>query len=309
MSWYRIRTVSQMCGVSTATLRAWERRYGVPAPARTASAYRLYTDADIALIKSMRERVNEGIAAAEAARMVLAQSSGATTTPAPESDPFSTAADRIVDATMRFEPDALEVEITRALTLGPAVTIFDRTLAPALTRIGDLWHAGTVTVAQEHFASQLLVGVLIDVLRLVQPADSSRRVAFACFADEEHTLGLYGVALRFASWGFRTMILGARTPPSAIARVVETLSPDLVALSVTMAPAAPRARELVDAYADACRGVPWVVGGAAAEGMRTWIEGRGGMAAGGDGADLRRVVDRALTQRRRRGRAEASASG
>jgi MerR family transcriptional regulator, light-induced transcriptional regulator len=301
VSWYRIRTVSQLCGVSTATLRAWERRYGVPSPARTASAYRLYSDADVALIKTMRDLVNEGMAAAEAARKVLAATTGSSPAAPDEIDPFTAAADRIVEATVRFDPDGLELEVNRSLSLGPAVTIFDRTLGPALRRIGDLWHQGTVTVAQEHLASQIMMGTLIDLLRLTQPSDSARRIALACFADEDHTLGLHGVALRFASWGFRTMLIGARTPPPAVARVVETLSPDVVALSVTMSPPPPRARELVDAYADACRATPWVVGGEAAEGMRGWVESRGGMVAGHDLGDFRKTLDRVLTGRRRRG--------
>lgn len=307
MSWYRIRTVSQLCGVSTATLRAWERRYGVPSPARTASAYRLYSDSDVALIKTMRDLVNEGMAAAEAARKVLDASTGALPTAPDEIDPFTAAADRIVEATIRFDPDGLELEVNRSLALGPAVTIFDRSLGPALRRIGELWHEGTVTVAQEHFASQIMLGALIDLLRLMQPSDASRTVALACFAEEDHTLGLYGVALRFASWGFRTMLIGARTPPPAVARVVETLSPDLVALSVTISPPPPRARELVNAYADACRATPWVVGGEAAEGMRGWIEPRGGIVVGRELGDFRKTLDRVLMEKRRRG-AEAKPS-
>ena len=78
----------------------------------------------------------------------------------------------------------------------------------------------------------------------------------------------------------------------------------MVALSVTIAPAPPRARELVDGYADACPSTPWVVGGHAAEGMRAWIEARGGMVAGADGAELRRNLDRALSQKKRRSSGE-----
>jgi DNA-binding transcriptional MerR regulator/methylmalonyl-CoA mutase cobalamin-binding subunit len=303
MSWYRIRAVSQLVGVSTATLRAWERRYGVPTPARTASAYRLYSEADVQLIRTMRDLVQQGMAPAEAARLVTTEK------PAPampatseDQDPFAAARDRIVEATVRFDPDALELEVGRTLSLGPAVTIFDRALGPAMQKIGDLWHSGTITIAQEHLASQMMLGTLSDLLRLAQPADASRRVALACFADEDHAVALHGVALRFASWGFRTVMIGPRTPPAAIGRVVETLSPDVVALSVTMAPAPPRARELVDAYADACRATVWIVGGQAAEGMRGWIEGRGGLVAAPTMPDMRKQIDRALMERRRNGK-------
>jgi DNA-binding transcriptional MerR regulator/methylmalonyl-CoA mutase cobalamin-binding subunit len=308
VSAYRIRTVSQLTGVSTATLRAWERRYGVPTPARTASAYRLYSEADVALVRRMSDLVKQGVSAAEAARSVLAASERDVPTSAGELDPFAAAHARIIDAVVRFDPDALELEAKRVLSLGSGLVIFDRVIGPALRRIGELWHEGVITIAQEHLASQLILETLMDLLRLSQPAGSSRRVALACFSDEDHVLGLYGAALRFASWGFRTMILGARTPPSAIARVVSSLDPDVVALSVTIPPSPALGRELVDGYADACRTTPWIVGGDAAVGLRSWVEARGGLFGGGDPQDLRRGLDRAIAEKRRRLAGKDSAS-
>lgn len=302
MSRYRIRAVSELVGLSTATLRAWERRYGVPVPARTASAYRLYSDEDLQLLRRMRDLVEGGMAPAEAARQALEESPAAPASGVVDDDPFAAARERIVEATVRFDPDALQLEVGRALALGSALPIFERTLGPALARIGDLWHEGAITIAQEHLASALVGNTVADLVRLSQPSEGGRRVVLACFADEDHVLALQGAALRFASWGFRTVMIGARTPPAAIARVVETLAPDVVALSATLAPAPPRARELVDAYADACRGAVWVVGGQAVESMRAWIDARGGMVADGAPADLRRQIDRALGERKKKPR-------
>ena len=45
---YRINAVAEMTGVPAPTLRAWERRYGIPRPGRSESSYRLYSDADVA---------------------------------------------------------------------------------------------------------------------------------------------------------------------------------------------------------------------------------------------------------------------
>ncbi len=309
LSLYRIRTVSELTGVSSATLRAWERRYGVPAPSRTASAYRLYSDEDVALITRMRDLVKLGTAPAEAARALLgepvigATNGGYTGGPGGfvEKDPYVAATDRIIDAVRRFDPDGLEEEVSKALTLGPAVVIYERTIGPALIQIGDLWHSGDVTVAQEHLASNVLGATLVHLLRLAQPADAMRRIVLACFADEDHVLGLYGAGLRFASWGYRTLMLGASTPPAAVARVVDALAPDIVGLSATMMVPPPRARELVDAYADACRVTPWLVGGDAAETMRSWIEDRGGLCVGRDLAGARQAIEKAvLTNKRQR---------
>jgi len=309
LSLYRIRTVSELTGVSSATLRAWERRYGVPAPSRTASAYRLYSDEDVALIIRMRDLVKGGTAPAEAARalhgdvVIGATDAGVISagTQFVEKDPFVMATERIIDAVRRFDPDGLDDEVAKTLTLGPAVVIYDRTIGPALIQIGELWHAGAVTVAQEHLASNVLGATLVHLLRLAQPSDAMRRVVLACFADEEHVLGLYGAGLRFASWGYRTLMLGASTPPAAIARVVDALAPDLVGLSATMMVPPPRARELVDAYADACHSTPWLVGGDAAESMRSWIEDRGGLCVGRDLFGSRQLIEKAvLTHKRKR---------
>ncbi len=299
MNLLRIQAVAELLGVQAATLRAWERRYGVPSPSRTASAYRLYSEGDVEVIKTMRDLVARGVAPAEAASQVLATRSAAR--PVEAQDPFAESCERVVQATVAFDPDALALELSRALMLGPAISIYERTIAPALRRIGELWHAGRITIAHEHLASQALTWTSSDLLRLTQPVDTSRRIALACFADEDHQLGLYGAALRFASWGFRAVMIGARTPPAALGRVVETMRPDAVALSTTIAPDPPRARELVDAYADACRGTLWLVGGQAAEGMRPWVEARGGLIAEATPVKMRQQVERAIAEHKRGG--------
>jgi methanogenic corrinoid protein MtbC1 len=217
-----------------------------------------------------------------------------------EKDPYVVATERIIEAVRRFDPELLEEEVSKTLTLGPAVVIYDRTIGPALIKIGDLWHAGAVTVAQEHLASNMLGGTLVHLLRLAQPSDADRRIVLACFADEAHVLGLYGAGLRFASWGYRTLMLGASTPPAAIARVVDALAPELVGLSAVMMLPPPRARELVDAYADACHSTPWLVGGDGAESMRSWIEARGGLCVGRDLSGSRQSIEKAVLAGKRK---------
>lgn len=306
MSRYRIRAVAELTGVSTATLRAWERRYGVPTPSRTASAYRLYGDEDVALVTQMRDLVESGVAPAEAARALREHATGTTETTG-ETDPYQLAADRIVDAAQRFDVEMIREEVTRSLALGPAVAIFDRALAPALVRIGDLWHKGQLTVAQEHLVSNVLLGRVNQLLELIQPVDSTRKVVLACFEEEEHVIGLYGAAIHFAAWGYRSVFLGARTPPDAVARVVGTLKVDVVALSTTCAPPVAKARALVDAYADACRGVPWLVGGHGLDSMSKFVVARGGIPADLSFPELRKTVDRAIRgERRSQGPASAA---
>jgi methylmalonyl-CoA mutase cobalamin-binding subunit len=96
-------------------------------------------------------------------------------------------------------------------------------------------------------------------------------------------LGALGAALHFASQGARIVMLGAMTPPAAVADAVRGTRPHLVGLSMSLPPAT--TPHLFAAYALACAGTPWVVGGAAAAGLRVEIEDAGGIVAIGRAAD------------------------
>lgn len=289
---YRIQSVAEMTGVSAATLRAWERRYGVPAPRRTSSAYRLYSDRDVELIRRVRELCDSGMAPSEAARVVLASAGEPQPTAhSVELDADELAVQKILDAVEKFDADMLEAAVKNALFLGPATALFDRIFSPALEQIGQRWHEGTVSVAQEHLASEILGNALRHLLRLAQPERANRQALLACFADEEHSAPLYGIGLRFAEWGIRSVLLGARTPPHAIRHAVSEVHPDIVGLSLTIVPPAYRARELVDGYAEACGKTPWLIGGLGAEKLRDQIEARGGHVAPSNADKLRALVD------------------
>ncbi len=300
---YRIHAVSQLTGVSTATLRAWERRYGFPSPSRTTSAYRLYSDFDVDLLKRMRALVESGIAPNEAARELLESSSQTLTAPllTEVEDPYQTASARIVEAAARLDTTALNREVRRALLLDSGLVAFERILRPALVEIGERWHRGEVSIASEHFASHVISAATLDLLRMITIPVDAPTVLLACFAEENHVLPLYGAALELATWGFRPIILGARTPPSAIARANQALKPDIVGLSCTLAPEpASAARELVDAYADACPNTPFVVGGMGSKELEHWIVARGGKVMPASSSERRRLLDHLVAAGRSR---------
>ena len=289
---YRIQSVAEITGVSAATLRAWERRYGIPAPRRTASAYRLYTEQDIELIKRVRELCDSGIAPSQAAQMVLATRSSREEFTHLEFDTHELAIQKLLAAVEKFDADMIEAAVKHALFLGPATTLFEKVFGPALQQIGQRWHEGSISVGQEHLASEIIGNALRYLLRLSQPEAPERTAVLACFADEEHVTPLYGVALRFTEWGFRTVMLGPRTPPQAIRHAVTEVHPDIVGLSLTIVPPALRLRELIDGYAEACGKTPWLVGGSGVDRVRELVEARNGALVPADRSKLHQLVDR-----------------
>src|SRR5690348_6366009 len=123
---YRIQTAAELCGIPAPTLRAWERRYGVPVPRRTASAYRLYTLEDVELLRRMRDLVEQGVSPAEAARVVLASRAPISEHEAAPIDGLEVAQERIIGAMQRWDAQGIDVELTRLSMLLDAQTFYEK---------------------------------------------------------------------------------------------------------------------------------------------------------------------------------------
>lgn len=278
---YRIQIAAELSGVPSATLRAWERRYGVPTPQRTVSAYRLYTAEDIAQLRRMNELVLSGVAPSDASRMVLAtQVDSHVARPSTEGDLFELPQQRLLAATQRWDSDGIDVELARLLYLVDAQTLYTRVLSPVLSEVGERWAAGELSIAQEHLLSEKIELTLRGALRTLDRREGPLAVV-GCVDGEEHVIGLLGAAIRLVTSGWRVMVLGASTPPAAVGDVVRSMAPRLVGLSVTRPPANPR--PLFRAYAKALPRTPWVVGGAAADHVAAAVSSAGGALAAAPG--------------------------
>jgi methanogenic corrinoid protein MtbC1 len=245
------------------------------------------------------------MAAAEAARRVLASASGVADALQQGADPYQKMIRGMILSISQLDDVALEEQLQRALLLGTTTTLFDRVLAPTLVRVGQLWHDGRLSIAHEHFATQRIGKLVRDLTRLAIGGEDAEPALVACFADEDHEIGALGVALRLGTWGMRPIFFGARMPPAGVRTAVEAIGPKLVALSVTLAPERARARELVDGYAGACGAIPWMVGGAGVESIADLVANAGGLRAPSDSEALRAAVRSALGRAPRRGATRA----
>ena len=103
-------------------------------------------------------------------------------------------------------------------------------LIPYLRDLGERWAAGTATVAQEHFASNLIRARLLGLAQGWGAGGSSTSVA-ACLPGEAHDLGLVMLSLLMARRGWRVTFLGADTPFDSLESTVRTLRPSVVVLA------------------------------------------------------------------------------
>ncbi len=243
----------------------------------------------------MKAACDGGMSAAEAARSVRRVRDAETTTETVaqsiDRSAFEGAQNLLLDAIERLDDEALEARLRQVMFLGNATTILDDVLSPTLVEVGRRWHAGEISIAHEHFASHRFATALRDLARLSSGSPGATPVLLAGFADDEHELGLLGLAVRFGAWGLRPVVLGARTPPGALRNAIDSVHPALVGLSVTLTPNGGRARAIVDDYALACGSTPWLVGGPGAAPIAELVRSRGGIADPRDPVKLRSIVD------------------
>jgi MerR family transcriptional regulator, light-induced transcriptional regulator len=239
----RIGELARRTGASPELLRAWERRYGLLRPTRSQGGFRLYTAADEERIRRMKEYLARGVAAAEAARLAADAEpppGAETSTPAvlaPETTadgppPLQAAARELAGALDRFDEEQAHAMLDRLLAAYRIETILRDLLVPYLHDLGERWAGGEVSVAQEHFASNLLRGRLLGLARGWGQGRGPTAV-LACLPGEQHDLGLIAFGITLYRRGWRIIYLGPDTPIATIGQATDSIAPDLVVLAGT----------------------------------------------------------------------------
>lgn len=249
----RIGELARRTGTSPELLRAWEQRYGLLRPSRSAGGFRLYSDEDEARIVRTKQLIASGVSAAEAARQVMTGEAVAESA-TPILEGF---ADDLRDALDRFEEDRANRALDRLLAAFSVETVMREVLLPYLRNLGDRWASGDVSVAQEHFASALLRGRLLGLAR-GWGAGSGPMLVLACPPGEEHDLGLIMFGIAASRRGRRITYLGQDTPFSTIEETIDAVVPELVIFAVSQGASLGQHARAIRALA---RRVPLAVGG------------------------------------------------
>ena len=226
----RIGELSRRTGVSPELLRAWEQRYGLLRPTRSDGGFRLYSPQDEHRVATMRSHLERGLSAAEAARITLDEES--TPAPAAELPVLALGASALRAALDRLDESAAHAAIDGLLSSFSLEAVLREVVMPYLRELGDRWERGEASVAQEHFASQVLRGRLLGLARGWDRGPGPRAL-LACMPGEQHDLGLivFGLGLRDRGW--RITFLGPDTPLDTLSDTATTLQPDAVVLSAT----------------------------------------------------------------------------
>jgi DNA-binding transcriptional MerR regulator len=223
----RIGDLSRRTGVNAATLRAWERRYGLPRPTRSQGGHRVYDEHAVASVRAVAALVDAGTRVSEAVERV--------SSPTADAVRETVAADAVrglweaVDAFDEQAAGAVLSGVTASLGVPAAL---DAVLVPTLQRLGAEWRLSPRNIAREHFASARIRAHLVSLL----PADGegpARGLAF-CPEGEQHDIGLLMAAVTLAATGRPQVVLGANTPLASIELLFRELRPSLVLVAAAI---------------------------------------------------------------------------
>jgi DNA-binding transcriptional MerR regulator/methylmalonyl-CoA mutase cobalamin-binding subunit len=251
---FPLRTVSRLTGLSPDLIRAWEKRYGVVSPVRGSRGARLYSRDDIDHLRSLARAVASGRAIGDVARLDREQVRRLAETTAPEVDaptaPARAAGDHVVERALAaietYDDVLLRTELGDALAImGPARFVVD-VGTPLLTVVGERWHAGGFSIAQEHMATAALRGFLHSAISSRRSRTDHPSVMLATTSGEKHEGGLLTVALLLLEQRVEIAYLGPEIPAADIVSAAKALGVSVVALSFTSGHDSKSALEQID---------------------------------------------------------------
>jgi MerR family transcriptional regulator, light-induced transcriptional regulator len=219
----RIGEFARRVGVNPELLRAWERRYGLLHPIRSPGGFRLYTAEDAARVARMRRALEQGLSAAEAARMAVEDSR-------PSERMLEDAATRLHTAIRSYDDATATAVLDESLGAFGIEAVLRELILPTLIRVGDEWQQGILEVGQEHFASNLIRERLLALARLWGRGRGPLAL-LACAPGERHDISLIAFGLVLRSYGWRIVFLGADTPTATLARTAADTRPALTVVA------------------------------------------------------------------------------
>jgi DNA-binding transcriptional MerR regulator len=242
---YNLKVVLRETGIKADVLRAWERRYGLPMPQRSPGGHRLYSERDIATIKWLITRQNEGLSISSAVQL-FREKEASSQNPLAElvkaESPAQLAvftSDLSLDALrntwlkacIEFNEPMAEQLLHQAFSLYPLEVVLFEIIQHGMRDLGEKWFEGEATVQQEHFTSALVLRRMETLIAAAPPPLRSETILIASPSDEWHTFSLVMLNLLLRRKGYHVVFLGANVPTDHLDETVDTIRPDLVILA------------------------------------------------------------------------------
>ena len=224
-----MKAAAARAGVTPELLRAWERRYGVPSPARSASGYRLYSEEDIRMVRWIREKTEWGFGVRQAVELLKGDRSGLVA-----GIRLDDVRRSLLERLLAGEWEKAETDLGRAFLEHGVEEVCLEVVQPLLVRLGEMWRGGEIGVAHEHWVSEALKSALTRLLaeeKKAEPKDI--RAIVGCAPEELHEIGALMCALFLTRRGLDVLYLGQAVPLEDLRGFVGEFGAEAVFLSAS----------------------------------------------------------------------------
>lgn len=239
----RIGELSRRVGMSTHALRAWEKRYGLLRPTRSPGGYRLYSEHDEARVRRVLELKGQGVSPAQAVARVLVDErlsgdnglalDGAIGHSPEVARHLVSFGEDLNQAVLRIDEAAGQSALDSLFHAVPVAEALEAGIVPYLQHLGAQWERGEVTIAHEHFASQLIRRRL-SAFTLTWGTGTGPIAVLAAAPGERHDLVLLCFGVILGRQGWRVRYLGADTPVEDVATAARAVAADAVVVAATL---------------------------------------------------------------------------
>ncbi len=242
---YNLGVVIRETGIKPDTLRAWERRYGLPVPQRTDGGHRLYSEYDIQTIRWLIQRQSEGMRISNIVQHWQALlddgkdpleelQKGSPSVKKPEESVFglitSELREKWIEACLSFDELVADHILSQSFALYPMETVCIEIMQKGLTAIGDMWYRNQASVQQEHFASTLSVRRLNALISAAPPPEHPQRIIIACVPGEYHAFPSVMMTLQLRYRGWNVVNLGENVPYERMLQTIQSVRANLTVL-------------------------------------------------------------------------------
>ena len=234
-----VAAVARRLGVAPATLRTWDRRYGLGPTGHTTGRHRKYGPPDVARLELMQRALLRGASSAEAARFALDSQSSMTHGEAPAAPTggrglklpgASRMARGLGRAALAMDSIAVQEMLADSLAADGVIATWNEVVRPVLTAVAARWQLSGAGVEVEHLLHECVLAAFVRATPLVRAGRNHRPVLLTCMPDEQHNLPLYPLAAELAQRGVVVRQLGAALPMDALAAAVRRTAPSAVVL-------------------------------------------------------------------------------
>jgi methanogenic corrinoid protein MtbC1 len=241
-----IGELSRRTGITTHTLRVWEKRYGSPKSIRLPSGHRRYLPQEIERLRAVARIIKLGFRAGKVVGGTLEElhnlmgfeSKRSSKVPSSTQsdflqDQYDSKINQWIDWICEYDEENLNFEMHREWGVQGPLSFITNLAAPLIKQIGDNWECGDLTVAQEHFATEILSNFLGNRWRRMNERKPGKTVVLTTLPGESHLLGLQMCAVVMATTDWKIVSLGLDTPEEEIINTVNQCGAPLLCISVS----------------------------------------------------------------------------